>query len=63
MLLAIEWKELNINAQMANTMGSTKLVVRDGVLQGFCEVTVPDLLNYYFPTLVCFIHYAVIYKI
>uniref|UniRef100_A0A158R4Y4 FSA_C domain-containing protein n=1 Tax=Syphacia muris TaxID=451379 RepID=A0A158R4Y4_9BILA len=37
-LFALEWKEFDISAQMANTMGNTKLIVRNGILQGFCQL-------------------------
>uniref|UniRef100_A0A158Q731 FSA_C domain-containing protein n=1 Tax=Elaeophora elaphi TaxID=1147741 RepID=A0A158Q731_9BILA len=37
-ICSVEWKELNINAQMANTMGNTKLILREGVLRGYCQL-------------------------
>ncbi|VDK65860.1 unnamed protein product [Onchocerca ochengi] len=36
-ICGIEWKEFNISAQMANTMGNTKLILREGVLRGYCQ--------------------------
>lgn len=36
-ICGVEWKELNISAQMANTMGNTKLILREGVLRGYCQ--------------------------
>lgn len=36
-ICGVEWKELNISAQMANTMGNTKLILREGVLHGYCQ--------------------------
>ncbi|CAG9534922.1 unnamed protein product [Cercopithifilaria johnstoni] len=37
-ICGVEWKELNISAQMANTMGNTKLILREGVLRGYCQL-------------------------
>ncbi|MCP9260407.1 DNA mismatch repair protein Msh6 [Dirofilaria immitis] len=37
-ICGIEWKELNISAQMANTMGNTKLILREGVLHGYYQL-------------------------
>ncbi|KAL3998683.1 Fragile site-associated protein C-terminus family protein [Acanthocheilonema viteae] len=37
-ICGVEWKELNISAQMANTMGNTKLILREGVLHGYCQL-------------------------
>lgn len=38
MIFAVKWKELNVNAQMANTMGNTTLFIRVGALHGYCQV-------------------------
>ncbi|VDK28662.1 unnamed protein product [Gongylonema pulchrum] len=37
-IFGVEWKELNISAQMANTMGNTQLLVREGILRGYCQL-------------------------
>ncbi|KHN73253.1 Uncharacterized protein Tcan_11964, partial [Toxocara canis] len=37
-IFAVEWKELIISAQMANTMGNTKLFIREGALHGYCQL-------------------------
>ncbi|VDN01800.1 unnamed protein product [Thelazia callipaeda] len=37
-ICGVEWKELNISAQMANTMGNTKLIVQQGDLRGYCQL-------------------------
>lgn len=38
-VLAMQWKELNVNAQMATTMGTTQWIVRKGVLRGKIHLT------------------------
>uniref|UniRef100_F1KPJ4 Bridge-like lipid transfer protein family member 1 C-terminal domain-containing protein n=1 Tax=Ascaris suum TaxID=6253 RepID=F1KPJ4_ASCSU len=37
-IFAVKWKELNVNAQMANTMGNTTLFIRVGALHGYCQL-------------------------
>ncbi|CAI4230279.1 unnamed protein product [Auanema sp. JU1783] len=37
-LLAIQWKELNVNGQMSNTMGSTSWKARKGLLRSFAKL-------------------------
>ena len=37
-LLAIQWKELNVHAQMSNTMGSTSWITRKGLLRSLARL-------------------------
>uniref|UniRef100_A0A914WS45 Bridge-like lipid transfer protein family member 1 C-terminal domain-containing protein n=1 Tax=Plectus sambesii TaxID=2011161 RepID=A0A914WS45_9BILA len=37
-LFAVHWQELNVEAQMSNTMGSTSWVTKQGVLRGNAEL-------------------------
>ncbi|KHJ81230.1 hypothetical protein OESDEN_19084 [Oesophagostomum dentatum] len=36
-LLAVQWKELNVNAQMSNTMGNTSWKARRGLLRAIAK--------------------------
>lgn len=41
----MQWKELNVNSQMSNTMGNTTWIARQGFLRGHLEVR--DLIYLY----------------
>uniref|UniRef100_A0AC34FMJ5 Bridge-like lipid transfer protein family member 1 C-terminal domain-containing protein n=1 Tax=Panagrolaimus sp. ES5 TaxID=591445 RepID=A0AC34FMJ5_9BILA len=38
-VFTMQWKELNVNAQMSNTMGNTTLHVRNGLLRGHLNIS------------------------
>lgn len=37
--LTVQWKELNVNAQMSNTMGTTSWITRKGLLRSLAKLT------------------------
>lgn len=46
-MFSMQWKELNVNAQISNTMGNTVWFAQQGTFRGHLQVFFVNILNLY----------------